>query len=174
MSPDPSVPDQISQESLQQFLLNASSAGARDLPIGAAVPRLPLSDPDFGAADLVVALEQLLAAAGGANSLHLMHASSFLLSVVVAAMERRLEDPEIAEIGGLAGLVFLATTRTLIRGIVTCISQINDFIGPLTVVHAESVGGGPGSRKGIVSDGTLTALGLDIEEFDRRFKRSAS
>jgi len=172
MSPDPSVPDQISQESLRQLLLNASTEG-KQLPIGTAVPKLPLDSPDFGAADLVVALEQLLAAAGGANSLHLMHASSFLLSVVVASMERRLEDPGIAEIGGLAGPVFLTTTRTLTRGIVTCISQIDDFIGPLTAVHADTVGGGPGSRKGLVSDGTLTALGLDIEEFDRRFKRPA-
>jgi hypothetical protein len=170
MSPDPSAPDQISQEALREFLLNASSTEGRQLPIGAAVPKLPLDSPDFGAADLVVALEQLLAAAGGANSLHLMHASSFLLSVVVASMERRLEDPDIAEIGGLAGLVFMTTARMLIKGINTCIREIDDFIGPLTVIHAEAVGGGPGSRKGLVSDGTLTALGLDIEDFDRRFK----
>lgn len=168
---DNSPPDRISQESLQSFLRKAPSESGRSLPIGSSVPLLPLDDKDFGAVDLVVALEQILSAAGGATSLHLLHASSYLLSVVTDAMERRLTDPDIANLNGIAGMLFRTATSALISSIGACVRQIDDFVGPLTVLHVESTGGAPGSRKGLITDGTLDALGIDKEAFDREFQR---
>lgn len=167
----PGAPDQISRESLQAFLRNAPSGSERKLPIGTATPRLPLDAKDFGAVDLVVLLEQVLAAAGGATSLHLLHASSYLLNVVADAMELHLRDPDIVGLGGVAGLLFKTSARALISVISVCVRQIDDFVGPLTVLHAESLGGGPSDRRGLISDGTLNALGIDVEAFDREFQR---
>jgi hypothetical protein len=176
MSDHDAAPDRVSRETLQALLRNAPTPGAsdRNLPIGTAVPVLPLDNADFGAVDLVVLLEQVLAAAGGATSLHLLHASSYLLNVVADAMERRLADPDFNDLNGVAGMLFKTATRALITSISACVRQIDDFVGPLTVIHVESVGGDPASRKGLISDGTLTALGIDIEAFDREFKRRTS
>jgi hypothetical protein len=177
-SPDP-VPDHVSHEALLGFLRNAPNPEQDGrLPIGTAVPHLPLNDnADFGAVDLVLALDQILQAAGGATNVHLLHGSTFLLSIAVDTMERRLvalDDDINAELGGFAGLVFKATARSLIDVIKSCIDKIDDFVTPLTAVHADSLGGGPNSRLGLISDGTLTALGIDIETYDREFKRRSS
>lgn len=113
------APDQISQENLRAFLRSAPSEefSRSGLPLGTSVPRLPLHAKDFGAADLVVALEQILAAAGGATSLHLLHASSFLLAIVADALEHRLNDPDIVTLKGIHKLMFTISARGLISGI---------------------------------------------------------
>jgi hypothetical protein len=173
--PDQSAPDQVSKEALLAFLRNAPDPEPDGrLPIGTAVPHLPLHSPDFGAVDLVLALEQILQAAGGATNVHLLHGSTFLLAIVVDTMERRLDALGDAELDGFAGLVFRAASHSLIGTIKSCIRSIDDFVAPLTAVHADSLGGGPGSRVGLISDGTLTALGIDIETYDREFKRRST
>lgn len=169
---DAQAPDSVSFKRLSELLgqAPADESNTSSAPIGSAVPVLPLGAPDFGAMDLVVAVEQILRASKGATALHMLHAGSFLLHCAAENIERRLQHPE-ADVGGAAGLLFKAASHALVATIRTCTNAVDEFTGPLTMWHAERVGGQPGSRKGLIHDGTLDALGIDVEDFDREFDR---
>lgn len=169
MPHDESAPDAISGEQLARLLGQACKDDSPDDPVGSAVPVLPLIDDDFGAVDLQLAVEQLIKAANGATVLHMLHAGSFLLHCSVNGIKRRLAAAD-SDLNGLPGVLFRAASLALVKSIEVCLESINDFVGPLTIVHAERLGGGRASRKGLISDGTLAALGLDIEAYDREFK----
>jgi hypothetical protein len=168
--PEDSPPDAISSERLAQLLGQAHQASDRAELLGTAVPVLPLKSEDFGAVDLQLAVEQLLQAADGATALHMLHAGSFLLHCAANAIKRRLVDSQ-PELDGIHGVLFKMASLSLVHTISACIGAISDFIDPMTMFHAEKLGGGPGSRKGLISDGALKALGLDVETYDREFKR---
>lgn len=169
MPHDESAPDAISSEQLTRLLGQAHRDDSPNDLLGTAVPVLPLNDDDFGAVDLQLAVEQLLKASKGATVLHMLHAGSFLLHCSANGIKRRLAAAD-SDLSGLSGVLFRAASLALVASIEACLDSINDFIGPLTMVHAERLGGGRVSRKGLISDGALTALGLDVEAYDREFK----
>lgn len=168
---DAQAPDSVSFKRLSELLGHAPAGQeAKASLLGSSVPVLPLDSEDFGALDLVVTLEQMLKAARGATALHMLHAGSFLLHCAADNIERRMRHPDV-DVSGMTGLLFKAASVALVTTIRSCTAAIDDFTAPLTRLHAERFGGGPGSRKGLVHDGTLDALGIDVESFDREFNR---
>lgn len=169
-----SAPDSVSPDQLRQLFAKASS-NDDDRVIGVNVPEMPLDIEEFGAVDLVVLLEQVLRRSNGATSLHLLHASSYLLHVAADSLEHQANEVDRYQSDGviysITSVFFRAATQALIRAIHDCVAQIESFIGPITRMHAERVGGGPLSRKGIVSDQALHALGIDVEAYDAELRR---
>lgn len=168
--PDPheSAPDSVSFKELSQFLEQAPGDDDDETPVGTSVPVLPLGIEDFGAADLVLTLEQLIKASGRVTILHLLHASGYLLATAAHYME---EGCKREAKHGSEGFFFRATVQALIASLRQTAAGIDSFVGPLTVMHATRLGGRHGSRAGLISDGTLEALGLDKGDFDRRWQR---
>lgn len=170
------APDAVSAERLREFFFQAG-AETRGRIIGDRVPELPLAVPQFGAVDLVVLLEQVLCKSGGATPLHLLHASSYLLRLAADALEAQAEavirqhEGEGGRINAIPNTLFRAATQALINTIHNCVGQIESFVAPITRMHAERIGGGPDSRKGIVSDGALSAMGIDVDAYDRELRR---
>jgi len=173
---DDQAPDAVSAQKLQE-LLSQASGESRAAVVGSHIPELPLAVPAFGAVDLVVLLEQVLCKSGGATPLHLLHASSYLLRLAAEALVLHTERVvQRFESGGgfldsASNLLFRAATQALINTIHGCVEQIDSFVAPITRMHAERVGGGPDSRKGIVSDDALNAMGIDVDAYDQELKR---
>lgn len=165
-------PDAISSEQLRQLLKQASEAAdSYEHAIGTAVPVLPLSAQDAGVGDLVLGVEQLVAAAGGATTLQMLHACMYLLSMAGHALANRINNDEVDWSEHPAQLIYMQT-RSLIQAINQCIDCIEAFSAPLTVYHVHNVGNNSQNpRKGLVSDATLNALGIDIATYDDQIRR---
>lgn len=168
---DQQPPDAISSEQLQQ-LLGEANRGPSDHLVGTAVPTLPLFADDAGIGDLVLGVEQLIAAAGGATMLQMLHASCYLMTMTRAALISRLTDKTVD--WNEFPFVYLHT-QALVRSLSQCIASVEEFADPLTEYHAKNLGARLDSpRKGVVSDNALKALGLDIASYDAQLRPDAS
>lgn len=165
----PDVPDAISSDQLRSLLHQST----RDEPfgiVGEKVPVLPLGSSDAGAADLLLASQQLLRAAGGASILQLLHAGCYILSVAVEMLDHQLEGLRNERVSP-ADIIFLGASRSISSSIKSCVTLVQGFLGPLTAFHAQANHSTPGSRKAVISDGALTALGIDVSAYDVEFVR---
>lgn len=165
-----SAPDAISSDQLRSFLKDSADGPGL---VGSRVPSLPLERPDAGLADLLLANQQLLRASNGASPLQLLHAGCYIFSVAVEVLDR-----QIAQVSGeptsVGDMIILTSTRHVIASIKSCVAAVEAFLQPLTSIHLAQCGLPHGSRKGLISDGALQALGIDIAAYDADFRHSAS
>lgn len=186
--PAPNLPDAISFEQLQRLAQGARSSASM-MPRGAKVPTMPPPDSDSGLFDLAFAIEQLVICGGGTNLLQMLHASSYILSMAIAALAETSAkiDPKMLSdimtslmLHGKAPEPDQAVAdntqrhmREQLRMLEAAATMINQVLRPVTGVHMAEHGARPDrvDRKIMMSDAALDALGIDKDDFDQFFNQ---
>lgn len=186
--PTPNPPDSISFEQLQQLAQSARSASDM-MPRGTNMPTMPPPGPDSGLFDLAFAIEQLVICGGGTNLLQMLHASSYILSMSIAALTEASAKISPQLLSDIMTSLMLhgkvpepsqamadSTQRQMreqLRLLEAAATMINQVLKPVTGVHMVERGARPDTldRKIMMSDAALDSLGIDRDDFDRFFSQ---
>lgn len=187
MTSSPEIPDSVSPNLLRSFARQARNKQDNP-PIGTAVPKIPFGKDDSGPLDLVITIEQVIRHSDGCSPLQMLQAAVYLIDSSIGIFKEQLtglsrnSDPismgiTLRLLGDVAKLLHSKTIIEEMIAPITCnlIGRRAPGIDWLSLVQREQKEGIPLriQRNLLISDSTLQALGIPVEDFDLYFQEEA-